>query len=142
MKKGQLMIEVIIAISVAMVAIVGLVQVATRSVNNSGSARRQSEATTYGTEALEWVVAQKDLKGWEDFEDKAGTYCFGVSPPGDVWPEQGDCDEATLGNPVQYTRTVNVSNISANEMGVDVTVSWNEGDRVVSSKQSRTVGRY
>lgn len=146
MRKGQLLIEVMIAVSVAVVAIVGIVQVANRSVNNSGAARRQSEATTYGTEAIEWIVAQKDIGGWGSLVSHANnTYCFNVSPPDSNWPGTGSCSSGQLiGSPAQYLRQVVLTLIGPDnkEVRIDATVSWNEGGRTVSSRQSRTVGRY
>jgi len=145
MRKGQLLVEVMIAVSIVIVAIVGVVQVANRSVNNSGSAKRQSEATTYGTEAIEWVVVQKDLSGWETFVSRANnTYCFSATPP-TGWPSTGACTAGQLiGTPAQYKRDLVLTLVAPDnkEIRIDATVSWNEGGRTVSSKQSRTVGRY
>lgn len=151
MRKGQLLVEVLIAISVAMVALVGLIQVSNKSINNAGFARRQAEATTYGSELMEWIVTQKNISGWEGFvthsSGASGTpYCFTASPP-TAWPGIGSCTSSNVvvvASPATTTQYVRQANLitGVNEILVSVTVTWTEGGRTVSSKQDRTIGRY
>ncbi len=150
LRRGQMLVEVVIAISVAVLAILGLVSVTTKSVNNSAAAKRQVEATTFGTEVMQWIVAQRDISGWNAVAAKATVsgqqYCFPTSLVNKTmndWPTPGPCVGYQLGSPPGFNRDVTLTlTVPAQEVQVDVVVSWIEGSRLVYSKLSQTLDNY
>lgn len=115
---GQSIIEVIIALSLVVVVIVGLVTVTTRSIKNSSFARDQRTATKYAQESLE---NNRKLKG---------------DDPNTFWQKTG-AETETLG---RFTRTVTYSLTDANTMQITVLVTWqdNQGEHQSSLETSLT----
>lgn len=76
-RPAQILIELTIALAVAMVAILGLIQSATKSVSNSTFSQNQSQATNNITQAVEWLRNEKNTS-WPDFIDHAASpkYCL------------------------------------------------------------------
>ncbi len=66
-EKGQSLIEVLAALAVALVVILGLVRVTISSMTNARYAKNQSLATQYAQEAMEEARAYRDQNSWETF---------------------------------------------------------------------------
>ncbi len=115
---GQSIIEVIIALSLVVVVIVGLITVTTRSIKNSSFARDQRMATKYAQESLE---NSRKLK-----EDD----------PNAFWQKTG-AETETLG---RFTRTITYSLIAADTMQIIALVTWqdNQGEHQSSLETSLT----
>ena len=58
-RPAQILIELTIALAVAMIAILALIQSATKSVSNSTYSQNQSQATNNITRAVEWLRNEK-----------------------------------------------------------------------------------
>jgi len=136
MKTGQAIVEVIIAFAVATIAILGLVQVATKSVANAGAAKRAAQATAYAMEGMEWITGERDSTDWQAFYARSGLYCISVlawgSPCGPI-------------GTTEYSRTVTMTPgvvNSVQQMTVTVTVSWNEGSRIATESQTSEFTAY
>jgi type II secretory pathway pseudopilin PulG len=65
---GQTLIEVLIAIGVIGLIIVGILQASTISVKNSTSSQQMVLAARYATEASEWLRSQNSTRGWAQFK--------------------------------------------------------------------------
>lgn len=115
---GQSIIEVIVALSLVLVVIVGLVTVTTRSIKNSSFARDQRIATKYAQESLE---NNRKLK-----EDDPNTF----------WQKTG-VETETLG---RFTRTITYFSTDANTMQITVLVTWqdSQGEHQSSLETSLT----
>jgi len=115
---GQSIIEVIVALSLVIVVIVGLITVTTRSIKNSSFARDQRTATKYAQESLE---NSRKLK-----EDDPNTF----------WQKTGEEEEIID----RFTRTITYSLVDANTMQITVLVTWedNQGEHQSSLETSLT----
>jgi len=115
---GQSIIEVIIALSLVVVVMVGLITVTTRSIKNSSFARDQRTATKYAQESLE---NSRKLK-----EDDPNTF----------WGKTGE-EEDIIG---RFTRTITYSLVDVNTMQIVALVTWedSQGEHKSSLETSLT----
>lgn len=139
MRKGQMLLEVVLALAVMMLVMVGLVGLSTRSIKNSDFSRSQVEATSYANEAMEWIRSERVRLGWPLFFPKSGsTYC--LSSLG-AWPVVGVCTNnfITGSRPgMDYTRQATLTTIQATtpqRVQVTATVKWDQGGKTYSAKQ-------
>jgi type II secretory pathway pseudopilin PulG len=65
--KGQSLLEVVIALSVALIVILALVRVTIVAMRNAQFAKNQALATQSAQEAMETVRAYRDQNSWETF---------------------------------------------------------------------------
>jgi len=70
--KGQSLFEVIFALAVAALVMVGIVSLAASSVSNSSFARNSALSTRLAQEVSEWLRQQRDTD-WTSFKQKAET---------------------------------------------------------------------
>lgn len=130
---GQLLVEVMIAVAVVMVGLLAIMQISRKSVNNTGFSEKQAVATTYASEAVEWVRGQQTILGWKDISAKSNStglaYCLNASNL--TWPATtGACPGYTLENLYKRNLTLKSSDIGVvPTILVTVTVSWQEGSR-------------
>lgn len=81
--KGQSLFEMIVALGVMALIILGLVKLSTFSINNSSSSRNNSSANRYAQETIEWLRGQRDA-GWTNFVSRA-TGTLNVCFASNVW---------------------------------------------------------
>ncbi|MDP1743653.1 MAG: hypothetical protein Q8L51_02580 [Candidatus Amesbacteria bacterium] len=125
-RPAQIIIELVIALAVAMVAIVALIQSTTKSISNSTYSKSQTTANQLATEAVEWLRSEKN-KSWPDFSAKNGTYCFNTLD----WNTTGVCTTGEFKRDLVKTGD-----------NLTVTVTWDEKGKPFSVKQDITFGRY
>jgi hypothetical protein len=134
------------AFAITVMVLVGLLQLSTRSVNNSGLSNRQSLATNYANEGMQWVKEQKNILNFEKLKIKCnigvfpnctGAYCLNTLG----W-NTGTCGSSTIGT-TEFTRnlaisgsTVTANGITKNQITATVSVTWNESGRSSSSHQT------
>lgn len=70
-RSGQTMLELVMALTVALVIITAIVSVVTVSLRNSIFAKQQAEVTRFAQEGMEWVRTEKE-KDWGTFYSKSG----------------------------------------------------------------------
>ncbi|TSC87468.1 MAG: hypothetical protein G01um101416_451 [Microgenomates group bacterium Gr01-1014_16] len=129
--------EILIAFAVAVIAIVGLAQIATKSVANAGAAKRSAQATVYAMEGLEWITGERDTTDWQTFYARSGAYCIS----GLTWASL-PC--GTIGT-TEYSRSVVVTPAIVNsvqQVTAAVTVTWTEGTRTASVSQTSKFSPY
>lgn len=76
--RGQSLFEVILAIFIVTVVIVGVVSLSLNSISNAAYSRNRTIATKYTQELLEWLEKQK-ITDYDDFLTKISEsqyYCF------------------------------------------------------------------
>ncbi len=126
MRNGSTLVEVVIAVGVAIVGLVALTQIGTKSINNTGFSTRQAQATAYASQALENVRKIKEKNGWT---------AIPLSQP---------CEE--IGENLEFRRCVTYSFVNTPGkpayVTVNVVVSWSEGGRVESAKLQTVLSRY
>ena len=79
LKKGQVLIEILIAVGVAVIALLSISRLSSRSINNSGSAVRQSTATNYAQTAIDKARFLKNDGGLAAVSNSVfdtGYHCF------------------------------------------------------------------
>lgn len=126
MKQGQMLLEVVLALAMVTIVMVALVQLSTRSIKNSDFSRSQAEATSYASEAMEWIRSDRNIKGWR------------------AWWNDHPCGPACgdIGN--GYTRNA-IFTLSAGppqRMAILVTVTWEQGGVSHSAKQDAIFTQY
>src|SRR4030042_1125276 len=104
--QGQSMIEVVIALSLVILVVLGLVKVSVTSINNTAFARDQRTATKYAQEGLENARQCKE-------ENEIA-----------FWNES--CPELAALTDTKFTRQITYTQIEEGKMQVDVVVSWTD----------------
>ncbi len=127
MRKGQMLLEVVLALAIVTVVMVALVQLSTRSVKNSDYSRSQAEATSYASEAMEWIRSDRNTKGW-----------------GAWWNDHpcGPTCDVVIGNGYTVHADINQVPGMPQQMTVSVTVSWDQGGVSHSAKQDAIFTQY
>lgn len=133
MKKGQILLELVVAIGVAMIALMAMAQISIKSLANSNFSVHQSVANGYSIAGMEWIRSQRDLD-WTSFLAKSGTYCMNTL----VWSTTSPCP--TINN--IYTRTAVLTKISNTQVKAVVTVSWQEGSLTHQARQTNVFYEY
>lgn len=127
---GQSIIELVLAISVTSLVVVGLVSVVTVSIYNTTRARQESQAVGLANQGLEWVRTERDID-WTAFYAKAiRNYCLATLDWTQVAPVDGNdlpCSAAGKIAGTEFTRWL-IINISTPDKEVDITskVRWSD----------------
>lgn len=141
-KKGQILVEMMIALGMAVVGLLSLVIVANKSIANSGFAKRQMQANGYTTQIIEYVRNQKELLGWEAFQaNYSGNRCFNgtniaASPSCSI-----SGTEFTSSVRINFDR-ITPPATGIDRMRVEAEVNWEEGGRTQHSRQNTQFTRY
>jgi Tfp pilus assembly protein PilX len=114
--KGQSLVEVIMALAVALLVVVALVRATVTSIRNARFAKDKALATKYAQEGIEAVRAYRDGVDWSTFISGCS------SPPGLSDP------------PASFTRKINCSGSDDSKRDVTVTVSWSDASGDHESK--------
>jgi type II secretory pathway pseudopilin PulG len=144
--KGQMIIEVVVAFTITVIALVGILQLSQRSVNSSGAANRTALATAYANAAIDWVTNEKNTSGWSGLREKClpgelgydcgpTVYCLGSLG----WSAPPCSDTNISGTEFDRSLSLSVAPVlppSPKILKATVTVNWREGDR--SPSVSRT----
>ncbi len=134
MRSGQMLVELVLAIAVAILVLVALVQVTTRSIFSTRFARKQTKAVTVGTQGVEWLREQRNID-WNAFYTKSGSYCLQTlawSPPVPCPPVTGTV----------FTRTLVITPAGGNNVTAVVTVKWDEGSKTYTANQTAVFYNY
>ena len=75
--KGQSLFEVVVAVGVIALIMVGVVTLSTRSIRNSRFARDESLATKHAQELLEWLRNERD-NSWSGLTSKIAAPNWGL----------------------------------------------------------------
>lgn len=124
LRSGQMLVEVLLAIAVAALVLVGLAQLSTRSLSTSNFSRSKSQADVYAQEGVETVRNERNTRGWSDF---FANYSCVASENLGTFTRQTVCDKVS-GTPEKVI--------------VTVTVSWNEAGKAFNSSQTTELNQY
>lgn len=125
--KGQSLLEVLIALAVAVIVVLALVRAVTVAIRNASFARSQASATKYAQEGMEWIRSQRDER-WTNLLNQANdsTYCLNTLS----WAS-GGCSFSLGG---KFKREATVKPPVGDKIEVEVKVSWQETDRTHKSQ--------
>ncbi len=110
-RKGQSLIEVIVAMAVAIIIVGGLLVAVIVAVRNSQFAKSQVQATKYAEEGMENTRQQRDTD-WDTF-----------------WAKKDTTDGPAVISGTIFSRSVKYEDVSGgadDKMKVTVTVSWTD----------------
>jgi len=120
--KGQSLLEVLIALAIAVIVVLALVRAVTVAIRNASFARSQASATKYAQEGMEWLRAERDKK-WSDFSDRAGaTYCLNELS----WPAAGPCFSSSFITGTSFQREAVLTDLGGDKIEAKVEVSWQD----------------
>lgn len=134
--KGQSMFEVVMALFIIALIIVGVVFLSTNSITNSSFSKNKTVAGRYTQEAIEWLRGQRDSDS-ALFKTKAvGSYCFDTDLI--TWTNTGLCSSAELINNLYKREVTFVSNTVSGKNVIEATVvtSWTDSKGVHVAKSS------
>lgn len=126
--KGQSLFEVIFALAVAALIMVGVVSLAASSIRNTTYSRNNSFATRYVQETSEWLREQRDMN-WDYLTSNLGDSCLGDLNWG------AGCQ---VPNTI-FQRRVNLTLFGADKIEAKIRVSWDDAQ---GSHEVRSVTRY
>jgi Tfp pilus assembly protein PilV len=104
--RGQSIIEVVVALALVALVVLGLVKVSISSINNSAFARDQRAATKYAQEGIESTRQCKE-------EDEVA-----------FW--NSSCPVLAAPSNTKFTRQITYTQIEEGKMQIDVIVSWTD----------------
>lgn len=139
---GQSLFEVVVALGMIALLVIGLVGVSTSSVRNTSFSANTTTATNYGSDALQWLRNQSDT-GWSTFENNVITnqaYCLDALG----WTNVGACTSSEIISSTVFIRQVTFlcsvnkgstfpaatctagNRTTINAIQANVTVSWTD----------------
>lgn len=129
-EKGQSMFELMVAISVTVIVLLGLISLSTLSIKNTSVSKDISLATRYAQEVIEYVRGVRDNLGWDNFASNYSNYagmqyCVSNSPPD--WSNSGSCGSDEYISSTMFRRDVTLTTRGGSGgdiVDIDVTVSW------------------
>lgn len=109
--KGQSLFEVVLALFVITMIIVGVVVVSTNSISNSLFSRNKTLAARYAQEGIEWLRLEKerDFSALATVADTA-TYCLDNLNFNNI----GACNGSEFIGDTEFAREVNFTKLSEN----------------------------
>jgi hypothetical protein len=136
---GQSLFEVVLAVDLVAVILVGLISAVTVGLANAQFSRNKAQATKYAQEAVEWLRSQRD-GSWPTFYAKAGSLPLGLKYCLDAdlsslaaFPTSGSCASQGAG-PINdqfklFYREVSLLPTAVGHVGINITVTWAQGAR-------------
>jgi Tfp pilus assembly protein PilV len=133
MIKGQSMFEVVMALFIMALIIVGVVFLSTNSIANSAFSRNKTIAGRYSQEAVEWLRGQRDSDPTLFVTNATGTWCLA---------SLGFTSHAACGSGSVITGTVFKRQVVFTEDGstsdtiikAEVTTSWTDSKGTHTAK--------
>lgn len=135
--RGQSLLEVLVALAVALLVILALVRATTVAIRNADFAKKQAQASSYAQGGMENIRAYRDAS-WTNFWVAADGNNHGLS--GAV--PSGACPSPTIPNLPPFTRCSKLEKVDLDPdiAGVDsvkatVTVFWIDSSGTHQSQQ-------
>ncbi len=138
---GQSLFEVVVAIGIVSGILVGIISLATHSVNNSIFSRDKSQAQVYTQEALEWLRGQRDM-GWDSFASHSNgsgiTWCMDNL----AWGNSGPCGSNETISSTNFRRQAELKTESPDEIFITVSTIWESGGRSHKAQASTKLNNW
>lgn len=120
--RGQSMFEVVLALFIMAMIIIGVVFLSTNSISNSLFSRNKTLASRYSQEAVEWLRSERE-KDVSLFITRSGTYCLdGLS-----WSKNRNCNATEIITSTILKRELILSKLiisNQNIINATVVTSW------------------
>lgn len=142
---GQSLFEVVFAMAVASIVMIGIVSLAASSVRNSTFSRNNALATRYAQETSEWLRQLRDSQQWTTFSAKANApgvnYC--LQSLGSDLPSQGACSASDYIGGTPFIRETQLSLLdsvtSGDTVEAIISVNWSDAQGL---HEVRTTAQY
>ncbi len=136
---GQTIIEAVIAVTVISTIIISVVSAVTLSISTSTIAKNKSRANQFVQEGIEATRTIRDVS-WDDIYAEADGEVKYLSRDGStgVWT----LTDAEVTPAVGFTRTVTLTPRSPEEIDVVVTVNWQQGAKILQSKNTSFLTKW
>ncbi len=139
-QKGQTLIEVVVAMGILIMILLGLLSAVTAALSGTLTARDKSLANKYVLQGMEAVRSIRD-RSWTEILNASSTPDHGLQYVGGQWTFNSISDPPATG----FTRVVNLKNMDAtdnDEIQVRITVSWQKGAQILSSSSGTTFTKW
>lgn len=135
-RSGQSLVEMIMAVGLVAIVLVGLISAITFSLTNSQYARNKTLATKFAQEGIEWARNQRDSLNWNVFYAYAAigvgrTYCLNSLS----FTSPGSCAANTVIPNTIFTRQINLvangigAGANQDRVAVNIQIIWPQGNR-------------
>jgi Tfp pilus assembly protein PilV len=162
-QKGQSLIEVVIALSIAIIVAVAFTNVTITSVRNAQFAKNQNLATKYAQQTIEYLRAIRDqdrvisaspVENWSDlWEVNLGTtgQCYNLDKSNIQLTEAVSCTTDAViqdksGTDTMFMRRIKISDdgtvAGKDRKTIDITVYWNDSKGQHSAVVSTYLTRW
>jgi type II secretory pathway pseudopilin PulG len=105
MTGGQTLVELLIALSIAIVVITSMTIAVVSSLNNAAFSKNQTLATQYAQEGME-IVKQMQVSNYQTFSSLSGRYCLSQTCSA-LTTSTGSCGLNSNGNVANCSTNVN-----------------------------------
>jgi Tfp pilus assembly protein PilV len=122
--KGQTLVEVLIALSIAVVVITAITMLSITSLTNSQSSKNQGQATKYAQEGME-IARKVRNSNYTTFAGYNGTFCLAKGQ--NTFGAQGTCTSPNIDS--TFIRSIQVqqnAGCGVNLARVVVNVTWSD----------------
>lgn len=147
---GQSLFEVVVAIGITALILVGAISLSTASVRNSNFAKNDSVATKFSLEGSEWLREQRDTD-WVTFIANTGKTCLGTLSwsAGCTIPNTAftrniafRCYIFDPGPPPVTSGVVGCGSIGVNQVETTVSVRWTDSQGTHKVDSVNTLTRW
>ncbi|MEI6690653.1 MAG: prepilin-type N-terminal cleavage/methylation domain-containing protein [bacterium] len=137
-QSGQTIIEVLIVVAVSSIVFISLLSLNNFSTKTASRSRNQNLATTYSTQAADWIRQLRSSYGWEAIADKfqtdangntSVTYCLNALPSTQasfISLKPSTCTDIQIIPTTSYTRHMVVSlfEINNKKLLISINTTW------------------
>jgi Tfp pilus assembly protein PilV len=146
-QSGQSIIEVLISTSVIAMVMVAIAGGIVLSLKNTSDSKFRGLATSRGQEAIEVYRRERAILGWDSFHDAitTGTVCLNTLPTNStefLALAVGECAQGTAVAGTTLTREAVVSVPAADEVKVEIVVTWVDGQTTREVRQIQAFRAY
>lgn len=137
---GQSLVEVIVAVGAMSLLMVALLALVSLSIRSNRLSQTRAEAVALAEEGIELMRAYRDLS-WTDLYAKAGNN-YGLEKNWTV--ETGLWIDCPAGKNIDnfFTRCVEVITGGADQVNIQVVVSWQEGSQTYQTVQTTNLSLW
>lgn len=133
-KKGQTLVEVLVAVGVTTLLLVAMVAAVTRSLANAQFSKNKAQATKYVEEGLEVVRSKRDnAASWAVF---LTTYPAGIKKLDSNLTFSDGCTQSNKMTNSIFARCIEFADESAEKRVITVTVYWSDGSGTHNTQAS------
>lgn len=146
-QSGSGMIEILIATGVVGLVMTAIASSLVLSIKNSAISKYKVLSTSRAQEAMEVFRREKVLLGWAQFYESlaANTYCVNLLASDSAQFQAmttGACGDGSFIVGTSFIREALVNITSADEIRVEITVEWLDGDIIRSSNLIQEFKKY